>query len=331
MPTPALANTRRRYVEVCAGAGGWGLGLHRAGWTGTGLEMAAPAVETHRRNVGPCLQCDVTLVSPPHGADLVCGGVPCQPFSIAGRREGLDDPRGHLFGALLRLAGEADARAVAMENVRGLVWLGALPLVLEAFRNNGFEPVYSLLNAADYGVPQARVRLFIVGFRDAWALRRFRWPAPTHGAPGNILGLPPWRTMASALGLASGIADVLDAPSLTVTAGGVGAESHTGGAEVFFNPQYRAKVRAALRLAGLLDRPATTVDCNGSISAAGHHVSNKAGAVSLPPRAVAAIQGFPGDFAFTGTRREQHLQAGNALPPTLGEVVSRAIGDALYG
>lgn len=320
-----------RYLEVCAGAGGLGLGLHRAGWTGTGLELDADACATHRANVGPCLQCDVTLAHAPHDADLVGGGVPCQSFSLAGNRDGLDDERGQLFKALLRIAGEANARAVLLENVRGMISLGALPVVLEAFRREGFEPVHTLLNAADFGVPQNRVRLFVVGFRDGWALRRFRWPSPTHGAPGNLLGLPPWRTMADALGLAADIAEVLDAPSATVTSGGTGCDSHTGGAEVFANMAYRLKLRAALHRAGLLKRPATTADGSGRVSAAGHHAHNKSGSVAVAPKVVAAIQGFPQEFEFCGRTRKQHLQAGNAVPPRLAEHLGRSIAAALYG
>jgi DNA (cytosine-5)-methyltransferase 1 len=183
---PVNAPPRGRYVEVCAGAGGWGLGLHAAGWTGTGMERDADASETHRRHVGPCLTADVTVAATPHRADFVCGGVPCQPFSTAGDREGLDDPRGQLFRALLRHGTEAGARCVAMENVRGLISCGALPVILDAFRAAGFDPVHALLNACDFGVPQSRVRLFIVGFRDASDLARFRWPQPTHaGAPAR--------------------------------------------------------------------------------------------------------------------------------------------------
>lgn len=201
MDGSATTNSKHHYVEVCAGAGGWGLGLHAAGWTGTGIELDADASETHRRHVGPCLTADITTVATPHPADLVCGGVPCQSFSTAGKRAGLNDDRGQLFRALLRHAVEAGARAIALENVRGLISCGALPVILNAFRAAGFEPVHALLNACDYGVPQNRVRLFIAGFRDAADLARFRWPRPTHGAPGNLFGLPAWRTVRDALGL----------------------------------------------------------------------------------------------------------------------------------
>lgn len=280
-----IVTTALRYVEVCAGAGGMGLGLHRAGWTGTGMELDADAVATHNVNVGPCLAADITTAHAPHPADLVAGGVPCQSFSNAGNGEGLADPRGQLFASLLRIGGEAGARCILMENVRGLVSCGALPVILGAFRAAGYEPVHALLCAADYGVPQNRVRLFIAGFRDAADLARFRWPAPSHGAPGNLYGLPRWRTVRDALGLGGGdfahgllphasaaspqgmrvldvdapaptvgghTADLLDQPAHTVSAGGTAA----GGAEPFANAGYA--INRALA-ANLLDRPSPTI------------------------------------------------------------------------
>ncbi len=233
MSDGGMVTTRLRYVEVCAGAGGMGLGLHLAGWTGTGMELDPDAVATHNANVGPCLAADITSASAPHRADLVAGGVPCQSFSTAGKGEGLDDPRGQLFASLLRLGVEAGARCILLENVRGLVSCGALPVILTAFRAAGYEPVHALLCAADYGVPQNRVRLFIAGFRDAADLARFRWPAPSHGAPGNLYGLPAWRTVRDALGLP------VDAPSNAVTA----SEGHDGLRGAHGGTQHRASAQ----------------------------------------------------------------------------------------
>ena len=358
-----------RYVEVCAGAGGWGLGLHRAGWTGTGIELDADAAETHRRHVGPCLTADITTAPAPHAADLVCGGVPCQSYSLAGKRGGLSDARGQLFNHLLRIAVEAGARMCALENVRGLIHLGALPVILGAFRAVGFEPVHALLNAADYGVPQNRVRLFVVGFRRAEDLARFRWPAPTHGAPGNLFGLPQWRTVREALELPEG-ADVsrLDAPSPTVTGsehksalafGSHGAQTgarragdrlnpllsrldrppptvgaggaDTGGAEPLANAGLRAELIAELTAARLIDRPATTVTADARIPPAGHHghASMSVRATRLTVRDCARLQAFPDWMEFTGTATAQFRQVGNAVPPPLGEAIARSIAAAL--
>jgi len=358
-----------RYVEVCAGAGGWGLGLHRAGWRGTGIEWDADAAETHRRHVGPCITADITTEPSPHPADFVCGGVPCQSFSTAGARGGLDDPRGQLFRALLRHATEAGARCVALENVRGLISCGALLVILAAFRAHGFEPVHALLNACDYGVPQNRVRLFIVGFRDAADLARFRWPQPTHGAPGNLWCLPAWRTVRDALGLSGEretgllphanpaspmgmrrvdadapaptirgstgqdiIGSVLDRPSLTV---GIGHGSPFGKNET------RTKFYQAL---SRLDRPAPTMKHNsgregvGPKRASGLLSVDIAESVGDPSRAgrftvrdCARLQSFPDDVEFCGPPGSQFRQVGNAVAPLMGEAIARSVWAALYG
>ena len=399
-----MTTTALRYVEVCAGAGGMGLGLHLAGWTGTGMELDPDAVTTHNANVGACVQADITSAPAPHAADLVAGGVPCQSFSLAGKGEGLDDPRGQLFASLLRIGVEAGARCILLENVRGLVSCGALPVILAAFRAAGYEPVHALLCAADYGVPQNRVRLFIAGFRDAADLARFRWPAPSHGAPGNLYGLPRWRTVRDALGLGCGADELLDAPARTVKAnthnegfdprdpskrpggrlaaavGELDRPAHTvsaggtasGGAEPFANAGYRKRLAAAmataldrpsptvtaseyksapnfgsrgaltgarragdrllpaLLAAGLIDRPATTVDATDRLSAAGHHTVDKAGAVRMTVAQIAALQSFPEGFVFQGTTTAQHRQCGNAVPPLLARALGEAIRRALY-
>lgn len=326
-----MSDARGRYVEVCAGAGGWGLGLHAAGWTGTGIELDADASETHRRCVGPCLTADVTTVATPHGADLVCGGVPCQSFSTAGAQGGLDDPRGQLFRALLRHAVEAGARAVALENVRGLVSCGALPVILSAFRAAGFEPVHALLNACDFGVPQNRVRLFIAGFRSADDLARFRWPQPTHGAPGNLYRLPPWRTVREALGIEAP-APALDRPSLTV---GIGHGSP------YAKSDTRNAVRAAL---SRIDRPAPTMKHNSGHEGVGPRrasgllsvdIAAATGDASrsgrLTVRDCARLQSFPDDVEFCGVAAAQFKQVGNAVPPLLGGAIARSLWTALYG
>ena len=370
-PAAPETSARGRYVEVCAGAGGWGLGLHRAGWTGTGLELDADAVATHNAHVGPCLRCDVTKASAPHAADLVCGGVPCQSFSTAGKRAGLADDRGQLFRALLRIAAEAGARCVALENVRGLISCGALPVILSAFRAAGYEPVHALLNAADYGVPQNRVRLFIAGFRDAADLGRFRWPQPTHGAPGNLYGIPAWRTVREALGLSTGTdGSRLDRPAPCLTAsegksalafGSQGAVTSPRRAGDRLNPllarldrpaptvkanswhegtSERESQRSAgaltkeLAAARLIDRPSTTISAHafGRVDPAGHHKNQGSrDAVRLTVRDCARLQSFPDDMEFTGDTTSQFRQVGNAVAPLMGEAIGRALWAALYG
>lgn len=360
--------TRLTAIDLCAGAGGMSLGLMAAGFDVLGVEIDADAVESHRANVGPCERSEIECWRPPRGRrfDLVAGGVPCQSFSAAGAREGMRDPRGLLFRHLLRVAVECDASAVLLENVEGLVsWRDAtgttaLRILDAAWREHGYTPISRVLCAADYGVPQARYRLFLVGFRDATHAAAFRWPEPTHGPPGNLLGLTPWVTVRQALKLGPGrfasgriegasgwngqrMLDVdspspsiatrgngellrpIDRPALTVSAGGTKA----GGAEAFPNAKYRRDLADDLAAAGLLDRPCTTIDARGALSVAGHHTTNKAGAVRVSIAQEAALQGFPPTFVFVGNKSAQHRQIGNACPPALAEHVSRAIRKAL--
>lgn len=255
--SPAPEGTRGRYIEVCAGAGGLALGLTRAGWSGTGIEFDPDAAATHRQ-VGPCLEADVVGLPAPHGADFVAGGVPCQPFSMAGLGRCLDDDRGGLFRELLRIAGEAGARAVLIENVRGMVSRGAVHPILAEIRAAGFHCTYALLNAADYGVPQNRKRLFVVGFRDKAALARFRFPAPTHGAPNNLFGLPRWRTVRDALSLPAG----------DYRTGRMEGASGWNG-QRFVDADLPANTIAASKATDFLsplDRPGPTIDTTGSFN-----------------------------------------------------------------
>lgn len=194
-----------KAIDVCCGAGGLSLGLQRAGWEVLGVEKDKDACETHRRYVGPCDHADITEWHPPGPAWLVVGGVPCQSFSVAGERGGLEDARGQLFVHLIRIAVEAEAQIVIMENVEGLLSTeGALPAIYAEMRRNGFTDVrHHVLCAADYGTPQKRYRLFIVGLR---AGVTWRWPDPSHGEGPMVplFGLKPWVTVREALGLGLG-------------------------------------------------------------------------------------------------------------------------------
>jgi DNA-cytosine methyltransferase len=192
-----------KAIDICAGAGGLSLGLHRAGFDVLGVERDPEAVEVHRRHVGPCELADVTEWHPSGPADLAAGGVPCQPFSAAGKRLGTFDPRGSLFRHLVRVAVEADARAVLLENVLGLwTWRSgeAFRAIVDCYREAGFEHVvHVVLDAADFGVPQHRRRLFVIGFRERV---RFEWPLPTHGP--SLWARRPWVSVREALGLGPG-------------------------------------------------------------------------------------------------------------------------------
>lgn len=240
-----------RAIDLCAGAGGLSLGLQRAGWDVLGVEHDADACATHLQ-VGPCERADIRTWSPPHDALLVAGGVPCQSFSQAGQRKGLGDPRGQLYLHLLRIAREANARAVLLENVRGLVYRG-LDEIRTEFERQDWLTSWALLDAADYGTPQHRRRLFLLGLRERLP---FAWPAPTHG-PGGLLGLKPWVTVRDALGLA------MDAPAPTVTTGEQRACDNRGARGGHARPHKATEIIAA-HLRSALDDCAPTVSAGGT-------------------------------------------------------------------
>lgn len=121
-------------IHVCAGAGGLSLGLHRAGFGVRAFDLDRVAALVHEMHVGPCAVDNLATYHPSASADVVAGGVPCQPYSMAGGRRGMNDVHGSLFEEahgmlfehLVRVAAEANARAVVLENVPGLVsWRSA--------------------------------------------------------------------------------------------------------------------------------------------------------------------------------------------------------------
>jgi len=212
-----------RAVDLFCGAGGLSLGAACAGaellWA---VDCDRWACETYAANLlgGEVLRADAKalgfrgLPKP----DLLVAGVPCQPWSLAGKRRGAEDER-DLWPAFLRCLEEARPEWFLAENVPGLLsWRGGayFQALLDAFRSLGYTVSWAALDAADYGVPQFRRRVFVAGSLSGKALE---WPEPTHGGPEEIRqqGLfgprrRPWVTVAEALGLA------YPAPSLPVTA-----------------------------------------------------------------------------------------------------------------
>ena len=281
-------------LDLCAGAGGLSLGLKRAGFDVLGVELDPDACATHRANVGPCVEASIIDYHPPAGERfaLVAGGVPCQGYSFAGKRGGSD-----LWREWLRIGVEADAQALLLENVEGILswkyedgW-GVVARIEEGLRAHGYEPRRAVLCAADYGVPQLRYRLILVAFRDPRALAAFRWPEPTHAErPAPTLfgpALRPWVTVREALGLGGGRFQVgrregatgyngerfldVDQPSTCVVGSHGNADmlapsdrpsptvGTNGNAFNQGNGRVREKIEAALD--AVLDRPGPTITC----------------------------------------------------------------------
>jgi DNA (cytosine-5)-methyltransferase 1 len=205
-------------LEICAGAGGQALGLEQAGFDHAALvEIEPPACATLRLNRPEWNVVEGDLRSfdgrPYKGIDLLAGGVPCPPFSKAGKQLGAKDER-DLFPEAIRLVDECRPKAVMLENVRGL-----LDAVFDDYRNKvekqlkklGYVPGWRLLNASDHGVSQLRPRVVFVGIRKEFS-ENFIWPEPLQAEPltvGELLfdlmkekgwrGAARWRDQASAI------------------------------------------------------------------------------------------------------------------------------------
>ena len=193
----------RRLISLFSGAGGMDIGFHKAGFkTAVAVEQDPSCCDTLRLNMPntPILEGDITSMTTstilsaakakPLEIDLVIGGPPCQSFSLAGKRMGMNDPRGLLVLEFLRVVREALPKCFVMENVKGMIhWSNGK--ALEAIMTEASLPVtyngkeytydvsYHVLDAADFGVPQHRERVFIVGNRMG---RTFTFPDPTHGS-----------------------------------------------------------------------------------------------------------------------------------------------------
>ncbi len=180
-------------IEICAGGGGQALGLELAGFAHAAVvEIDPDACETLGRNRGSrwkIIEADVAAMSGAEfrGVDLLAGGVPCPPFSVAGHQLGAADER-DLFPEALRLTSEIQPRAVLLENMRGLAagrFDAYRAQVVARLGELGYQSWWQLMQASDHGVPQLRPRLVLVAVRWPWAAV-FRWPAPSAARPSTV-------------------------------------------------------------------------------------------------------------------------------------------------
>jgi DNA (cytosine-5)-methyltransferase 1 len=305
-----------RSIEFCAGAGGQALGLEQAGFDHAALvEIEPDFAKTLRLNrpQWDVHTADMNAFDGRHyrGVDLLAGGLPCPPFSVAGKQLGERDER-NLFPAALRLIDEIRPKAVMIENVRGF-----LSAVFEDYRLQlksqlgklGYHVDWRLLNASDFGVPQLRPRVVIVALRKD-LIEAFDWPEvlrhnpPSVGeclrdlmAEGGWQGAERWAKQADEI-----------APTI------VGGSKKHGGPDL--GPTRAHKAWAALSVEGrsLADAPPPPDFC---------------GMPRLTLRMVARLQGFPDDWEFFGRKTTAYRQVGNAFPPPVARAVASNLRIAL--
>ena len=302
-------------LEICAGAGGQSLGLEQAGFTHeAAVELDPDACETlrlNRESEWKIIEDDIHNVDGRAfpGIDLLSGGVPCPPFSIAGKQLGQEDDR-DLFPQALRLVGEIRPRAVLLENVRGLAarrFDTYREQVLKQLHGLGYQTWWDLVHASEHGVPQLRPRFVLVAIKGPWTAH-FQWPAPSPVPPSTVgqalhdlmaergwPGADAWRERAHGI-----------APTI------VGGSKKHGGPDL--GP---TRAREAWKLLGVnglgvaYDPPGPDYPMQQL--------------PKLTTRMVARIQGFPDSWEFSGRKTAAYRQVGNAFPPP----VARALGEAI--
>jgi DNA (cytosine-5)-methyltransferase 1 len=305
-----------KVLELCAGAGGQSLGFEQAGFEHAALvEIDSEACRTLRFNRpkwnvhnGDLNYFDPT---PYRSVDVVAGGLPCPPFSKAGKQLGSADER-NLFPAALRIINKIRPRAVVIENVRGI-----LDAVFEDYRNAfskqmekiGYWSAWQLFNSSDFGVPQLRPRVLFVAFRKGTE-QNFDWPkpanvkAPTVGeclydlmAAKGWKGAKAWKQRANEI-----------APTV------VGGSKKHGGPDL--GPTRAKRAWESLGVNGhLIAKEAPEIDFVGM--------------PHLTVRMVARLQGFPDQWEFVGTKTSAYRQIGNAFPPPVARAIATEVRKCL--
>lgn len=350
-------------VDLFCGAGGLTAGLEVAGWTTVAaVDNDRDCIETIRRTKqkglhrpgstsnflesANLLRCDVRDIGRrhlvPEGSsedwrpDLLAGGPPCQPFSSAGRMLGLSDPRGQLFLDFVRLADELNPRFILFENVAGLVTArgpdgspgGVLAFVQSSFEEVGYACRFALVNAADFGAPQRRVRLFMIGSKRE---KLPEFPQPTHGQgeQSEPLLLERWRALGEFLegrpqpdpsevvyakgARAQELAGLV--PGTGLRARGIVEANRPGGHWGYRQDCFVADPRAPARTIRAASTPDWIKLQNGKLR-------------RLTWRECAALQGFPEEWEFFGTVASKFRQIGNAVQGDVAAALGNAIAVA---
>lgn len=304
-------------VEICAGAGGQSLGLEKAKFHHSAVvELDQDACETLvlNRPKWNVIETDVHDFDgrPYRGADLLAGGVPCPPFSIAGKQLGADDER-DLFPEALRLVEEIAPRAVMLENVRGLAasrFDDYREQILTRLRSLGYVPHWQLFNSSEFGVPQLRPRFILVALKPD-VNDYFDWPSAVSSpvmvgealrdmmAANGWPGADEWASRANGIG-----------PTL------VGGSRKHGGPDLGPTRARQAWLKLGVDGRSIANLPPSADD-----------------PVEHTPRLTlemaARIQGFDPEWKFYGKKTAAYRQIGNAFPPPVAQAIGQSIGSAI--
>jgi DNA (cytosine-5)-methyltransferase 1 len=292
---------------VFAGCGGLSLGFEAAGYVTTGYEMDSAACETYNQNlIGTCHNVELTKDFDYPNADIVIGGPPCQPFSKFGfgYQKGSGDTRNG-FPLFIDAIQRIQPKIFLFENVRGLLYSkGYFDLILTELHQLGYMIEYQLLNAANYGVPQTRERLFVVGHRS-----EYRFPKPSNKKVS--------------------VRDAIGDTMLTVHAS---SQFLTASMDAYIAKYERAS--SCINPRDLhFDKPARTLTCRNIAAATAdmHRIRLPDGRRRrLSIREAARLQSFPDWFEFSGNETQCFYQIGNAVPPLLAYQLAMSIKNCCH-
>lgn len=292
-------------------------------------DIVQKACETYMYNFkheAMCLDINDLDCSTLPKADIVVGGFPCQDFSLAGKRKGLDADRGRLYLQMKRVIDHVKPLAFVAENVDGIrisakgTDTSALDVILDDFRESGYNVAYQLLNSADYGVPQIRKRVIIIGIKKESNIQIY-FPSPVRNEDDQT---KPWMTAKEA------IDDLWD------RVGDDNIYNHT------LKDISKAKFYPGKRMQGnnkiFADRPSCTIrsEHHGNIEA--HYrtfdesdAENMETWRRLSVRECARLQSFPDDFIFPCAASSAYKQIGNAVPPIMAWYIARSLYKSLNG
>lgn len=299
-----------KVVSLFSGAGGLDLGFIQAGHTIVWAnDLYADAVATYRHNIGNhIVEKDIKDIASSDipDCDIVIGGFPCQGFSVANTKRHSLDERNVLYKELLRVIRDKQPKYFLAENVKGILSLNkgeSFKMIINDFSSLNYNVVYKVLNAADYGVPQTRERVIIIGVRKDVDFT-YEYPEPTHFKQPNS-GEATWVSAGEAV---SQLPDP-DQPN--------NVANHT-------YSKYKLSFNGYIGHRPVdPNKPAPTVTARGD---------NKGGVVILPHpngqrrmtcRELATIQSFPLDFEFMGNNSSIYRQIGNAVPVQLAYHIAK--------
>jgi DNA (cytosine-5)-methyltransferase 1 len=300
-----------KVVSLFSGAGGLDLGFIKAGheiiWANDNF---SDAVKTYKRNIGNHIICEDIQKIPSNQVpthDILIGGFPCQGFSLANTGREEHDERNKLYLELLRVLKDKQPKFFVAENVKGILSLNqgkVFDLIISDFKKAGYQVKYKVLNAADFGVPQTRQRVIILGVRNNVNLN-LEYPEPTHEENITLFDQKKsWVSIGEAL---SNIPEPEELHNLS---------NHT-------YSKFKLKFNGYLGNRKIdSTKPAPTVTARGDEKGGVvvlHHPNNHR---RMSVRELALTQSFPIDFVFEGNNSSAYRQIGNAVPPLLAFAIA---------